>query len=153
MKIKMRVFSQSGFSLLEIIVAIAILVVLLGIVLIAINPARQFSLANNTKRKSDILAVLNAIHQYASDNKGILPIGTNTTSGVISRNGINICAQLVTRYLPALPVDPQTEGGVAITDCTSAYNTDYELTRSTKDNRISIIAPNAELNEIIMATR
>ncbi len=40
---------QKGFTLIELLVVIGILTVLLSIVLVAINPARQFSQANNTK--------------------------------------------------------------------------------------------------------
>src|SRR6266849_3374438 len=66
---------QKGFTLIELLVVIGILAVLLSIVLIAINPAKQFSQANNTKRRSDVNAILNAIDQYAADNKGTLPAG------------------------------------------------------------------------------
>src|SRR5258708_40088409 len=62
--------SQRGFTLIELLVVIGVLAVLLAIVLIAINPARQFSQANNTKRSSDVNAILNSVHEYAADNKG-----------------------------------------------------------------------------------
>src|SRR5258706_9045537 len=64
---------QKGFTLIELLVVIGILAVLLAIVLIAINPAKQFSQANNTKRRSDVNAILNAIDQYAADNHGSVP--------------------------------------------------------------------------------
>ncbi len=64
--------SQRGFTLIELLVVIGILAVLLAIVLVAINPARQFAQANDTKRSSDVNAILNAMHQYAADNKGSL---------------------------------------------------------------------------------
>ncbi len=55
------------------------LLYLLSITLIAINPAKQFSQANDTKRRSDVNAILNAIDQYAADNKGQLPASITTT--------------------------------------------------------------------------
>ena len=67
--------NQKGFTLIELLVVIGILAVLLAITLIAINPARQFSLANNTKRSSDVNAILNAVNQYMADHKGALPTG------------------------------------------------------------------------------
>src|SRR5712692_10077825 len=106
-----QIKKQQGFTLIELLVVIGILSVLLAITLIAINPARQFSQANNTKRRSDVNAILNGIHQYAADNKGALPAGITTTAQGISNTGANICASLVTRYLAALPVDPLTNNG------------------------------------------
>jgi prepilin-type N-terminal cleavage/methylation domain-containing protein len=104
-----------GFTLIEILVVIGILAVLFGIVLLAINPSRQFSLANNTKRRSDVNAILNSIHQYVADHHGILPAGISTTSvQEVSNTGSNICSTLVTQYIAALPVDPLTNGGTAI---------------------------------------
>ena len=47
---------KKGFTLIELLVVIGILAVLLTIVLIAINPGRQFAQANNTKRRSDVNA-------------------------------------------------------------------------------------------------
>ena len=65
--------SEKGFTLIELLVVIGILAILLAITLIAINPARQFGQANDTKRRSDINAILNAIGQYAASNSGNLP--------------------------------------------------------------------------------
>src|SRR5581483_10906303 len=117
---------QQGFTLIELLVVIGVLAVLLAIVLIAINPAKQFSQANNTKRRSDVNAILNAIDQYAADNSGTLPAGIGSTATNISKTGADICASLVTKYLAALPVDPLTNNGTAVTDCTSTYDTNYQ---------------------------
>lgn len=142
-----------GFTLIELLVVIGILAVLLAITLIAINPARQFSQANNTKRSSDVNAILNAVGQYAADNKGALPAGITTTSQTISNTGANICAGLVTQYMAALPVDPLTNSGTSITDCAVAYTTNYTVVRSATDNRITVTAPAAELSQTISVTR
>src|SRR6266536_4617641 len=72
---------QKGFTLIELLVVIGILAILLAIVLIAINPARQFQQANDTKRRSDVNAILNAVNQYMADNHGALP---NTTNPITS---------------------------------------------------------------------
>src|SRR6266571_6663055 len=108
---------RRGFTLIELLVVIGILAVLLAITLIAINPARQFAQANNTKRSSDVSAILNAIHQYAADNNGTLPAGltaaacTSAAPCYLSNDAavatkVDICSSLVSQYIAALPGDP-----------------------------------------------
>lgn len=146
--------TQKGFTLIELLVVIGILAVLLAITLIAINPARQFSQANDTKRRSDVNAILNAIHQFAADNKGTLPAGITATAQNISSTGANICANLVTQYIAALPSDPKAANqGVNITDCTAAYDTEYQVVKSATDNRITVSASGAEITKPISVTR
>src|SRR3954471_322694 len=99
---------KKGFTLIELLVVIGILAVLLAITLIAINPARQFAQANNTKRRSDVNAILNAIHQYAADNHGTLPTGITTNLQNIASGAADICANIVPQYIAALPSDPNT---------------------------------------------
>lgn len=145
--------NQKGFTLIELLVVIGILAVLLAITLIAINPARQFAQANNTKRASDVNAILNAIGQYAADNKGALPAGITATPTNVSSTGINICATLVTQYLAALPVDPLTNNGTPVTTCATAYDTNYQVSKSASDSRVTVTAPAAELTQTISVTR
>ena len=140
---------QQGFTLIELLVVIGILAVLLSITLIAINPARQFAQANDTKRASDVNAILNAIGQYAADNKGdmtALNIPSGATAGVISSTDVNLCASLVTQYLAALPVDPLTAGGAPVSDCTQVYDTNYTVVRNVPDNRTTVCAPATEIS-------
>ena len=144
---------QKGFTLIELLVVIGILAVLLAITLIAINPANQFAKANNTKRRSDVNAILNAVNQYMADNKGVLPTGIGTTASPIADTGADLCTVLVPRYIAALPVDPQTNSGAEVTDCGAAYDTNYEIVQSTGDSRITVSAPGAELTETIAVTR
>ena len=151
--------NKRGFTLIELLVVIGILAVLLAITLIAINPAKQFSQANNTKRRSDVNAILNAVDQYAADNKGALPTGisacTLAAPCVIEQTGgVDVCAALVTKYLAALPVDPLTNNGTPVTDCTSAYNTNYTIYQASgTDKRVTVTAPAAELGDVISVTR
>lgn len=146
---------QKGFTLIELLVVIGILAVLLAITLIAINPANQFAKANNTKRRSDVNAILNAVNQYMADNKGVLPTGITTTARTIANGAgeADLCTVLVPKYIAALPVDPQTNNGLEISNCTAAYVTNYEIIQSTADSRITVSAPGAELAETIAVTR
>jgi len=166
---KNKYIKLEGFTLIELLVVIGILAILLAITLIAINPARQFGLANDTKRRSDATELLNAIGQYAADpaNAGQLPpaildvastsakeINSTTFTNVGPNGGAgtdNLCSELVTTYISALPVDPSTiaannatpnstSGGV--TDCTTTWDTGYQIQKDAS-NRITISAPQA----------
>ena len=143
---------NKGFTLIELLVVIGILAVLLAIVLIAINPARQFAQANNTQRRSDVNAILNSVHQYAADNNGTLPAGITTTAANVSSTGADLCALLVSDYLAALPADPTTTGPVDEAACATAYDTGYTIVTSAANNRVTVTAPSAELGEVISAT-
>ena len=143
---------NSGFTLIELLVVIGILAILLSIVLIAINPARQFGQANNTKRRSDVTQILNAIGAYSADKKGVLPTGITTTAAEIGDGAgqANICADLLTTYIPALPRDPQLVGG-DITSCTT-YNTKYSVVKDL-NNRVTVKAMTPENSETISISR
>ncbi len=120
---------QKGFTLIELLMVIGILSVLVGIVLVAINPSNQFKQANDTKRQNDVVAILGAIGQYQADHNDALPAGlsSNMSSTELSSNGANICASLVPAYIAALPEDPLISGGVGITNCSSNYDTGYTI--------------------------
>ena len=150
---------QAGFTLIELLVVIGILAVLLSIVLVAINPARQFAQANNTQRRSDVGAIINAVYQYAADNKGTLPAGmpaqgsSATVSSAENGTGAAFCNAIVPTYIAALPRDPSTG---TYTDC-SDYSTAYQVNVSTASAgntpRITVSAPDSELQVVISVTR
>ncbi len=153
---------ERGFSLIELMVAIGILAALLGIVLIAINPGRQFASANNTRRRSDVNVILNAVGQYVTDHHGNLPSGvpvcaTTTCTGAaykIDSTNVDICSGILTGgYIASLPVDPLTNGGSALTTCTGPYVTNYEIYQSSTNNWVTVQAPAAEGGETISVTR
>jgi type IV pilus assembly protein PilA len=70
-----KISKNKGFTLIEILVVIGIIAILATIVIIAINPARQFAQSRNTQRTANITAILNAIGQNIADNKGIFTCG------------------------------------------------------------------------------
>ncbi len=157
---KNKYIKLQGFTLIELLVVIGILAILLAITLIAINPARQFGLANDTKRRSDATELLNAIGQYAADpaNSGQLPpaLSVATSSAATEINSAsfgganNLCSELVTTYISALPVDPSQSTGntspnsesAGITSCTAGWDTGYQIEKDAS-NRITILAPQA----------
>ncbi len=144
--IKLMPKKYSGFTLIELLVVIGILGILLAIVLIAINPARQFAQADNTKRSSDTNALLNAIHQYSADHRGTLPVGipvAPAAAAQIANTGANLCMDLSPTYISLLPSDPQAaNGGIGISDCTT-YNTEYTVIQDA-NKRVTVAAPKTD---------
>lgn len=74
--------SKKGFTLIEILVVIGIIAVLAAIVIVAINPAKQFAQARNADRTAGVEAILNAIGQRIADNKGIFEGSFGKNDGV-----------------------------------------------------------------------
>lgn len=62
--------TKKGFTLIEILIVMAILAMIAAVVIIAINPARQFATARNTQRWAVVNSSLNAVHQNMIDNRG-----------------------------------------------------------------------------------
>lgn len=146
---------EKGFTLIEVLVVIGIIAVLAAVVIVAINPSKQFAQARNSQRTSNVATILNAIGQRLADNKGVFTgsftIGTDTyncptlvagtTYGITSASdagNINMTC-LTPTYIPAqIPVDPN--GGTWTNS--SNYNTNYTIVVDSV-GRYKVCAPNA----------
>ena len=114
---------SKGFTLIEILIVIGIIAILAAIVIIAINPAKQFAQARNTQRESGVNSILNAIGQRIADNRGVFAgqfSGTTYTCGPLPASATAITTDmaldtttatgdlgcLVPTYISTLPTDP-----------------------------------------------
>lgn len=160
---------MKGFTLIEILIVIGIIAILMAAALVAVNPFRQFALANNANRWSGVTTTMNAVSQAIVDGRGAfvctpsgaavtdcpavgdtVPItATNMADPTSDPTGYDICSCLVDTYVAAMPYDPQTGG---YTSCTT-YDTQYEISCDITNGRITISAPDAQLGETISITR
>lgn len=115
------------------------------------NALTQVAQANNTQRRSDTNAILNATQQYMADNKGVVPGVITTSEQEISKSGADLCSIVVPSYIAALPVDPIISTNDYITDCATSYSTGYTIMKDAK-NMITVKAPHAE-GDTIYVTR
>jgi type IV pilus assembly protein PilA len=134
-----------GFTLIEILVVIGLIAILAAIVLIAINPGRQFAQARNTQRTSNAETLLNGIGQYTADHKGDLPTVPAKGAAAVEV-GKTLCLDLVPTYLPSLPTDPgSSSDGASLTDCNDAVAGAVRYFVAQDNNgRITISAPDTE---------
>ncbi len=62
-----------GFTLMEMLITISIIVTLLSIVTVSIDPARRIHQARNAVRWSNVNTILSSVKKYQVDNEGELP--------------------------------------------------------------------------------
>lgn len=138
--------SQKGFTLIEILLVVAILAILASLVILAINPQKQLQDARNAQRTADVSTILSAVYQYAVDNKGSMPganiptaptaameICTASVSATCTTATLADLSSLISTqtYLTAVPVDPA--GNVT-------NGAGYKIQKTT-NGRITVSAP------------
>jgi type II secretory pathway pseudopilin PulG len=59
-----------AFTIIQLILTIALIAILAAIVFIAINPSKNFAETRNEQRMSDLKSITNGLQQYTVDNQG-----------------------------------------------------------------------------------
>ena len=151
-----------GFTLLEILLVVAAIGILAGIVIVAINPAKQLGDTKNAQRRTDVNSVINAVYQYALDNNGSFPTGidsvftsaqvlgtdttgcdTTCTATTTVASCLNLTATLVPTYVVGIPLDPGSG---------TAAKTDYYIDRGA-DGRLAVGSCDPEQGAVIEVRR
>jgi len=146
--------SQRGFTLLEVLLVVAIIAILAGIVIIAINPGKNLGDSRNAQRSADVNTILNGVYQYSLDNNGTIPTGITTTATEVCATGSASCTGLVDlaalttngKYVVSIPKDPQCS-----TVC-AANGAGYKISKDA-NNRITVVASYAEQSKTISVTK
>ena len=141
----MKMSRQTAFTLIELLIVIAIIGILAAAIFVAIDPARRLHEARNARRSSDIATLLEAVKKYQADADGThysvvagLTAGTNYVIGTCSSGASctavandPACADLSNigaAYLETVAMDPNAG---------TAVDTDYYITRDT-NNEITV---------------
>lgn len=141
--------NEQGFTLIEMVLVVAVIAILAGIVIFAINPSRQLADSRNSQRKTDVNTLLNATYQYAVDNSSV-PATITTTPTEICKTNASSCSGLIDlsvlttngKYLASIPNDPRASGN----------GNGYQISKDA-NGRITVAAPNAENSVTISVTR
>ncbi len=136
--------NKKAFTLLEVLLVIALISILFVISVVMINPNKQLGNINDASRRSDVFAIYNAINQYRDANSGNLPDGINNTPKSICKpdclsdsDKIDISEE-IEPYIAFgnIPVDPKQDESEDITGYTVYVTT---------EGRVVVAAPIAEM--------
>ncbi len=150
----MKNVSRAGFTLIEVLITVALVVILTGIYLLDANPGGQLAATRNNRRTVDLENIMLAIKQNIADQgneqfgcaAGPIPTTTEIMASARGTGYYNIAPCLVSTYIEAMPFDPVASSAYYASP--SDYNTGYTIMMNASGT-IILSAPYAELGKTI----
>ena len=153
---------QKGFTLIEILLVVAAIAILAGIVIVAINPAKQLAATRDASRNSAVNAILNGVSQAAvggatlptfssaacdatgaTTGQKICKVTYNGTAVVCPSGGVDL-STLVPTYVADLPADPSF--------ASDAFYTGYYISKNA-GGRYTVCASPETAGAVVSVTR
>lgn len=126
-----KIKDYTGFTLIELLIVISVLAILATVVFVALNPLARFENARNSRRWTDVNAVLSAIKLDQVDNGGSYmaditdltedlnyQIGAGSACNdtclnptvTLQTDCVDLSELMDQGYLPSIPIDPFDTG-------------------------------------------
>lgn len=149
---------NKAFTIIELLIVIALIGVLASLMIFAINPGTQLAKARDVERETHLYAILSSIYQYQAEHSGTLPDtdGNPITSNFPTlatcvgnsggcfdlANAGEVDEKIVPVYMASIPQDPKTG---------NAGNIGYTL--FVDANKRLVASASGEIKGIITITR
>ena len=154
--------NQKGFTKIEIVIILVLLLILGAIIWIAVDPFTRVAQDRDNIRRSEVVAILNGVLKYKTMNDQQFPEGIDSNPETIQVLGsgtsgcdltcgaaraeiecLNLDPDLVDKYLEEIPMDPSSG---------TPTNTDYYVNVNTS-GKLFVGACDPELAETITVSR
>ncbi len=124
----------AGFTLIELIVVVAIIAIIAATVFVALDPGKRLHVSRNSRRWSDVTTVIKAVKLYEADNAS-LPAAIDAVPATVQMLGSTVTcpppactgvtfpgsnctidlSSTLRSYLKAMPIDPTSGSGAGNT--------------------------------------
>lgn len=160
-------YTQKGFTLVELILVVAIIIIIFVSIVLILDPETRLAQTRNAARWEETRAIAEAVLKYQTDNNGNLPAGidenlkmlgtsntncsipcgtnefTNSFFGITEDSCLNIESELKPNYLSNIPRDPSIG---------STGQSHYAIQKDS-ERSILVVSCNNELQELILQKR